>query len=141
FDVHARVIAGLVTAAYRGAHGVVAVSNGVATDLQDHLGVPEQRIHVIANPVVDEDLFVLAQEELPFLPFGTDSAPVVPAAGRLIADKGFDTLIRAFALVRAEVDARLLILGEGQERVALEGAVRELSLTPYVRLPGFVPNP
>lgn len=141
FDVRDRVTGSLVALAYRQAHGVIAVSNGVATDLHEQFGVPRERIHVIANPVIDADVFELAAEELPFAPFGADTAPVIMGAGRLIADKGFDTLLRAFATVRSQVDARLLILGEGQERAALEGLARDLDLTPYVSMPGFVQNP
>lgn len=141
FDVRDRAAAALVAFAYRQADGVVAVSHGVADDLHEQLRVPRERIHVIANPVIDADVFELATQEVPFMPFGADTAPVIMGAGRLIADKGFDTLMRAFAVVRSQVDARLLILGEGQERPALEGLARELDLTRYISLPGFVANP
>ena len=104
FDVRDRVTGSLVALAYRQAHGVIAVSNGVATDLHEQFGVPRERIHVIANPVIDADVFELAAEELPFAPFGADTAPVIMGAGRLIADKGFDRV--TLEDVRAEI-ARL----------------------------------
>jgi len=47
--------------------------------------------------------------------------PVVLAFGRLVADKGFDLAVRAFAIVRQRVaDARLVIAGEGPARPDLE---------------------
>ncbi|HHW39477.1 MAG TPA: glycosyltransferase, partial [Bacillales bacterium] len=55
--------------------------------------------------------------------------------------KDFPTLIRAFALVRKKRQARLMILGEGEERPKLEALVRELGVEKDVALPGFVENP
>jgi glycosyltransferase involved in cell wall biosynthesis len=66
---------------------------------------------------------------------------VLVAVGRLHEQKDFQTLLRAFALVRARRSARLIILGEGPERPALEAGVAKLGLTEDVDLPGFVPNP
>ena len=65
--------------------------------------------------------------------------PVVIAAGSLQPWKGFGDLIEAFALVRA--DARLLILGDGPLRGALEEQIARLGLADRVKLPGFVHNP
>lgn len=64
--------------------------------------------------------------------------PPVIAAGSLAPWKGFADLIRAMALVP---EARLLILGEGPERAALEALVAELGLETRVRLSGRVDNP
>jgi glycosyltransferase involved in cell wall biosynthesis len=56
----------------------------------------------------------------------------------LARQKDFENLLRAFALVRQQRPARLLILGEGEERPALEALVRELGLEADVALPGYV---
>jgi glycosyltransferase involved in cell wall biosynthesis len=66
---------------------------------------------------------------------------VILAVGRLTAQKDFSTLIRAFAEVRRSCPARLLILGEAEERPALEALVKQLGLEQAVSLPGFVANP
>jgi glycosyltransferase involved in cell wall biosynthesis len=65
----------------------------------------------------------------------------VLGVGRLTAQKAFGVLIEAFAHVRKSLPARLLILGEGEERPMLEAQVRKLELEQDVRLPGFVSNP
>ena len=66
---------------------------------------------------------------------------MILGVGRLTQAKDFPTLIRAFALVRKKRAARLMILGEGEERPKLEALVRELGLEREVTLPGFVDNP
>jgi glycosyltransferase involved in cell wall biosynthesis len=68
--------------------------------------------------------------------------PLVLAVGRLAEVKDFPTLLRAFACVRAVRPARLVILGEGREREALEALAAGLGLGPDVLLmPGYDPNP
>jgi glycosyltransferase involved in cell wall biosynthesis len=51
------------------------------------------------------------------------------------------TLVRAFALVRAERPCTLVILGEGERRAAVVAEARRLGVADDVTLPGFVPNP
>ena len=66
--------------------------------------------------------------------------PLVMAAGRLVEEKGFDTLIRAFAEVRSVLPCKLIILGEGPLRTELERLTRTLDLEGEVLLPGQVEN-
>jgi glycosyltransferase involved in cell wall biosynthesis len=66
---------------------------------------------------------------------------VVLGVGRLSAQKNFRLLIDAFALVRQDHDARLVILGEGIDRATLEAQVRQHGLQEAVSLPGFLDNP
>ncbi len=126
---------------YRWADAVVAVSEGVALDTARITGLPEERIHVVHNPVITPalDRHAAAPCEHPWL--RDPDRPVILAAGRLTPQKDFATLIRAFALVRAQRPCRLIILGEGRLRRPLEGLVGELGLGEDVDLPGFEPNP
>ena len=65
----------------------------------------------------------------------------VVAAGRLTEQKGFDDLVRAFALVRRALpQAQLTICGEGEERPALEQLIRSYGLEDAVTLVGYVQN-
>jgi glycosyltransferase involved in cell wall biosynthesis len=61
--------------------------------------------------------------------------------GRLEPQKDFALLLRAFARIRRERAARLLILGEGRERPRLTQLAKALGVADSVDLPGFVPNP
>ena len=50
-------------------------------------------------------------------------------------------MIKAFSKVREAQPARLLILGEGRDRLSLENLISEYGLNQDVSLPGFVSNP
>jgi len=126
---------------YRWADGIVAVSEGVASDLAAVTGLPRSRIDVIPNPVITPRLKQMARAPVGHPWFGEGEPPVVLALGRLAPQKDFDTLIRAFAAVRERRVARLLILGEGPEREALESTIARLDLGSDVELPGWVANP
>ncbi len=66
---------------------------------------------------------------------------LVLSAGTLRTCKGFDDLIRATALLRDRgSDARLEIIGDGEERAALEELIRSLHLQDRVSLPGYRPQ-
>lgn len=126
---------------YPWADGIVAVSAGVASDLQSLLKLNSRQMKVINNPVVNQDLFRMSGDTLDHPWFRPDAPPVILGVGRLAPQKDFVTLIKAFAHVRLLRDCRLMILGEGPERQALQILVDELGLHDVVSMPGFVPNP
>lgn len=127
-------------AAYGAADLVIANSHKVAEDLVRWIGVDQGRIEVLPNPTVSPDLKTLASDECghPWFALGE---PVILGIGRLARQKDFHTLIRAFHTVVQRRPARLVILGEGKERSALEELVRSLGLEERVDMPGFVSNP
>ena len=140
-DSRIRLLPNLVRYFYPSADGVVAVSRGVADDLVRRVGIPQDKVTVIYNPVITPELSEKTLRSLDHLWFEAGQPPVILSVGRLTAQKDFATLIRAFARVRESQNARLLVLGEGEERRALEAEVRELGLDQHICLPGFVNNP
>lgn len=120
---------------------VVAVSRGVAKDLERIINRPYKNIHVIYNPVITNELRDKADEPVEHPWFRDGEPPVVLGVGRLVPPKDFATLIHAFALVRSVRQAKLVILGEGEERPRLEALARQLQISNDVDLPGFVDNP
>ena len=126
---------------YPWADGVVAVSNGVGYDLAQVTGVAREKIQVIYNPVVREEMFKYAQQEVEHHWLLDQEIPVIMAVGRLSRPKDYPTLIHAFARLKKQRNVRLIILGEGEERQTLESLIKELSLESCVLLPGFVTNP
>jgi glycosyltransferase involved in cell wall biosynthesis len=131
----------VVSRLYPSADGIVAVSRGVAEDLTSYAGISLERIRVIYNPVISEQLSQMAMEPVVHPFFTDDKLPVILGVGRLTEQKDFSTLIRAFDMVRRQIPSRLIILGDGEERTALEDLVVTLELQDAVDLPGFMLNP
>lgn len=123
------------------ADGIVAVSRGAADDLARFAGLQRSSISVIYNPVVDTAK--PPTSSLPVVPTGwcQGSHQRVLAVGTLKTIKDYATLLEAFARLRRTVDARLLILGEGECRAELEAQARRLGIEGGVFMPGFVADP
>ncbi|HET8700836.1 MAG TPA: glycosyltransferase, partial [Nitrococcus sp.] len=136
-----RYLPALIHRVYPWADAIVAVSEGVAEDLARTAELPRERITTIYNPVVTAELRAQASAPLDHAWFAPGAPPVVLGAGRLLKQKDFPTLIRAFAKVRAQRPARLVILGEGAKRRRLEALVEGLGLGADAALPGYVDNP
>jgi glycosyltransferase involved in cell wall biosynthesis len=126
--------------AYRLADVVTAVSDGVAADLREVLGLPDAHVKVTYNPVVGDDIATLATQPVEH-PWLADKRPVIVAVGRLVAQKDYPTMLRAFVELRARADARLIILGIGPDRAALEAITDQLGIAADVAFVGFDPNP
>lgn len=131
----------LVRRFYPLADAWIGCSRDVSLDLAKVSGVPAERVVTIGNPVLTPELLQRMEEPLVHPWFAPGSPPVILGVARLAVQKDFPTLIRAFANLRSEREARLLILGEGRCRQDLEALVDRLGIGEDVSLPGFVANP
>lgn len=126
---------------YPKAAGVIAVSEGVREDTIKVTGLPPERVHVIRNPVITDRLAEQASEPATHDWLLRRPLPVIVGMGRLTAQKGFATLLRAFAAIQNGCPCRLVILGEGQDREALLALAAQLGVSERFLLPGFQKNP
>ena len=110
----ARTLRRLRTTSLRRARRVVVPSAYLAT-LARGWGLPQERIEVLPNPAPEMDV--------------VPEPPVEPNlfvfAGRLTAQKSLETALAALASLP---DARLVVVGDGPERAALERRAQELGL-------------
>ena len=120
----------------------VAVSQGIAECLISVCRVPRDKVTTIGNPAYSSDIARRAKAK-PDHPWFTDGGPpIILSVGRLSSDKDFFTLLDAFRIVlRSGSPFRLLILGEGKRRRALERRVLSLGLADQVSMPGWSDNP
>ena len=126
---------------YGMADGVVAISAGVADDLAACAGIERARVSVIYNGIDVREILRAAAGPIEHTWLQPGGPPVILGAGRLTRAKDFPTLIRAFAELRLRKEARLIILGEGEERPRLQALICDLRLESHVDLPGFARNP
>lgn len=126
---------------YPRAHAVVVPSRGAADDLAALGSFPEGFVRVLPSPVVSEKILDLSREPVNHPWFHPGEPPVVLGAGELCERKDFATLVRAFAALRKDKPCRLVILGKGKKRTALEKLAEDLGVADHVRFPGFVENP
>lgn len=128
---------------------VVAASEGLAHEIITANPWVASRVRAIEGTVDAAALVDAALERVePELEPLIDCETVV-AFGRLHVQKGYDVLLRAFALVRAKMPAaRLLLIGVGPEEARLRSLadrlglrVDEASPEADIILPGLRPNP
>jgi glycosyltransferase involved in cell wall biosynthesis len=117
------------------AGATVCVSEDLRRDLIERWHADADRLVRIYNPIVVQgvdptlDAAGLAARE-----------PIVLAAGRLVEVKDHVFLVRAFARMR-DRSARLVILGQGHLREAIEAEAHAHGVADRVVLPGYVDRP
>ena len=119
----------------------MAISCSVTENTAQIIGMPAESIGVDHNPMVTPDLESLASigPDHPWLHDDEDT-PVIFGVGRLVPQKDFPNLIRAFALASKATPCRLIILGEGASRPELQTLANELGVGGDLAMPGFVKN-
>ncbi|GAA1335760.1 glycosyltransferase [Streptomyces sanglieri] len=127
-------------AGYPIADHAVAVSKGVRRDLLDRTRLEDDSISMIYNPVRVETIREKASESVDHEWLADESIKVVLSGGRHEPQKGFDTLLEAFAHLERE-NVRLILFGKGPETEVLQRQAIELGISDRVSFPGFVDNP
>jgi glycosyltransferase involved in cell wall biosynthesis len=120
---------------------VLVPSAGVAEDLVQYTGMDPKQVRVVRSPILTANLRDRAREPVDHRWLTEHWAPVILGVGELGHRKDFETLVRAFALVRRRRPCRLIILGRGRKRAALLALAEQLGVAEDVDLPGFHPNP
>jgi glycosyltransferase involved in cell wall biosynthesis len=126
-------------------HGILAVSRRNAGLRLARLGAVRDRFASILNGIPIREVEegersanrVAIRRQLAIDPDGV----VIGCVVRLVTGKGLETLLEAFAQVRARHAATLLLVGDGPLRSELERRVRDLGLTDAVRFAGFHADP
>lgn len=124
------------SALWRRADGVLAVSDDVARDVSRVTGMDGSRVISVTSPILPDRMHVPTRAVRP-----AGDVPHLLAMGRFVRQKGFDTLLRAFALLLARRPAQLTLAGDGPDRVALKALARELGISDHVHFPGLVADP
>jgi len=119
---------------------LVTVSEGVAKNLSEVVNYPQKDINVIYNPIVDENLVKKSEETVQEKWFDLDT-PLIINVGRLREQKDYPTMFKAFKNLLYDMDARLVILGDGKQKDRLKQMSKKLGINQKVKFLGFVDNP
>ncbi len=116
---------------------VIAQSIGMKQELIQACNVNPRLIRVINNPATLDEIYRLKLESFNFIE--SDKIRLI-GIGRLVKDKGFDRMIRTFAMLPKD-KYELIILGEGEDKQRLVDLTHELNIVGNVIFEGFVKNP
>jgi GalNAc-alpha-(1->4)-GalNAc-alpha-(1->3)-diNAcBac-PP-undecaprenol alpha-1,4-N-acetyl-D-galactosaminyltransferase len=133
-----RVMRALIGRFYPRADGVFPSSDGVKTGLVG-FGVPPEKMHVVYNAISLPEIEASTRQPVDGIDFG--DRPTIITVGRHAEQKDHETLLRAFAVVRQRLDARLVLLGQGPLRGDLEALARTLGVSDSVVFAGWQANP
>ncbi|MCB2099374.1 MAG: glycosyltransferase, exosortase A system-associated [Rhodobacterales bacterium] len=137
-----RLTRAMETYVARRAHGLTCICEGLRGDLIAR-GIPAERITVIPNAVDIEKFPMLegGRDEALAAELGVGPGPVIGFIGSFYEYEGLDILLRGAALLRDRYpDLRVLLVGGGQAREALEALAAELGIAERVLFSGRVPH-
>ena len=128
--------------AYRNCSNVVSLSFGVKKDLIDRFNISANKIKVIHNPI---DVKKISSEMIKKGDICEHYPKIkkmfkIIAVGRLVNQKGFDILIRAFNKIK-DFNMFITIIGEGSEKANLRNQIYKYNLEKNIKMVGFLPNP
>lgn len=123
---------------YNRANRIIGVSQGVLDGLVAVTGLSKRKTTPIANPVRQfaAEPVQNPQERQRRADFWTQDAVNLLAVGRIVPEKDYATMIDAMSLLKDKGRFKLIIVGEGRLRTALEAQIAQLGLEENVFLAG-----
>ncbi len=120
----------------RGADVLIATSDADVGKYEKWYGIPGSRVRTVYNGI-DTDLFAPHDARDLRLQLGIrDDETMLLALARLQKDKGVQNAIAVLKTVREKFPARLVIVGDGDYRAALEKLARDLGVDTYTHFVG-----
>ena len=121
---------------------VIACSNSVKRELENHFHLPSGKITVIPNGVEIGKFEIDVNRENVKRLYGIEPHErVVLFVGRLVPQKGVDSLIKAIPLIASRHrNVKFLISGDGWSRGYLEDLAKRTGFGNRIRFLGFIPD-
>ena len=122
------------------ARQVIVCSNSVKWEVESHFSLPHDKVTVIPNGIEVSSFNLNINREEVKRRYGIKpNERIILFVGRLVPQKGVDTLIKAAPLIMQQHrDARILIAGDGWSRNYLEELARSMGLGDRIRFLGFI---
>jgi glycosyltransferase involved in cell wall biosynthesis len=113
---------------------IITCSNGIKDDLLEIVNIKPKSIQTIYNPVDTDEVKKLSKEFNQF-----KETNYIVHVGRFAKVKRHDILIQAFK--KADIDAKLILVGDGEEKENIITIIKKLHLEDKVIMTGHVQNP
>ena len=116
-----KIVSQIISHVYSRSNFTISISNSLKDDLVQNLGIPTKKIHTIYNPVES----YIKRDKLSRVDFKryfqhtTGNTKFIITACRFDKVKGLEFLVKSFIYLR-DVDIKLLIIGDGEERKNIE---------------------
>jgi N-acetylgalactosamine-N,N'-diacetylbacillosaminyl-diphospho-undecaprenol 4-alpha-N-acetylgalactosaminyltransferase len=111
----AALVHAAIRRAYPRADAIIAVSEGIARDLEEHFGIDRERVRVVPNPIDVANIRERAKDAT--APGASDlpKRPYLVHVGRHAEPKGLDSLLRIYAELRRQMPQapQLVLVGTG----------------------------
>lgn len=124
---------------YTKADRLLVNANDMKNELIHRFELTNEIISIIPNSIDFEHIQLQSEHNITHSFFG--AKPIIISAGRLVHQKGFDTLFKAVALLKDSIAFKLIILGDGPKKVALQKLAVVLGINELVSMVGFQKNP
>ncbi|XPJ75406.1 glycosyltransferase (plasmid) [Klebsiella pneumoniae] len=128
----------LYSLCYKNYDAIIAQSDDMFNDLTGKMGLPEDKVIKINNPLdlkkIRRDMLLISEFELP------KNKINLLTIGRLTYQKGFDILLKAFSSINYN-NYHLTIVGNGEDRAKLHALAEQYSLNNNVTFIEEVDNP
>lgn len=138
--LHKILLSTSISATYRFADRIAAVSEGSANDTAQLARVPADRVTVVQNPIPKRPMPSPEAVAMADALWGCPPGKRILTVGSLKDQKNHSLLLRAFAAM-ALPDARLMLLGQGANEAALRKLAFDLGYSDRVVFAGFHPDP
>ena len=113
--------------AYKGVDKLISVSESLRNRIREHFGVDS----TVVNNMVGEDFF-----EQEIMANQSNGIVKLVSVGSLIQRKGYDLLVEALHLLPKNYSWSLTIIGDGEDKVKLQGMVKEYDLEDRIHFVG-----
>ena len=123
--------------ALRSADRIIAVSNEIKTILKNKLNICDSNIIVVKNGITLKNVDTNEYQKNDL--FEDSTALKILSVGRLTYQKAMEVLVKATDhLIKNGInDFKIIIVGEGEQRIILEKMIEDLSIQKYIKLVGI----
>lgn len=123
------------------ASGIIVASRGLEMEVCELGNLNFNRVRKIYNAAATCNCVYRESLEVKEKLWGRGVDHNILSVGKLDSWKDHKTLIKAFSLLPKELNAKLIILGDGPLREELTELIKQLGLKDLIAMPGFVIDP